>query len=269
MSSVITVRDVHAVLQGPAPDGLAETWDNVGLLVGSPDAAVGAVMLALDPTADVARQAAAAGCDLLVTHHPAIFRPIKNVLTDTPGGAFLAEAIRAGIGVIACHTSYDSAEGGVSAALAAGLGLADIRPLAPSPHDERCGLGSIGDFERPVGPDELAARLRAYCAPPWILAAGTRPESIGRVAVCGGSGSDMAELALARGAQVYITAEIKHHTARWAEEAGLWLLDAGHFPTENPAMPLLAERLRRLFAERGWDIPVRLARQAAPLSLLE
>lgn len=269
MSSVITVRDVHAVLQDLAPDGLAETWDNVGLLVGSPEAAVTGVMVALDPTVDAVRQARAAECEVLVTHHPAIFRPIKNVLTDTPGGAFLAEAIRAGIAVIACHTSYDSAERGVSALLAAGLGLTDIRPLAPSPLYSQCGLGSLGDFNRPIGPDELVARLRAYCDPPWILSAGARPQAVSRVAVCGGSGSDMAELALAQGAQVYITAEVKHHTARWAEEAGLWLLDAGHFPTENPAMPLLADKLRRGLAGRGRDIPVLPARQSAPLTLLE
>ena len=264
-----TVKEIHALLQAAAPDSFAESWDNVGLLVGSPEAALGSVMLALDPTADAVRQAGAAGCDLLVTHHPAIFRPIKNILTDTPGGAFLAEAIRAGVSVIACHTSYDSAVGGVNASLAEALGLTGVRPLAPLPQDERCGLGSIGDFARPISADELVARLRTYCAPPWILAAGTRPESIRRVAVCGGSGSDMAELALAQGAEAYITAEVKHHTARWAEEAGLWLLDAGHFPTENPAMPLLAEKLRRLLAERGADIPVLLARQDTPLTLLE
>ncbi len=271
-----TVNDIHSALQNLVPDTLAESWDNVGLLAGSPEQPVRRIMIALDPCMAVAEQAISKQCDLLITHHPMIFKPIRAVHTHTPAGAFLNAVLRAGISVIACHTNLDSVEGGVSQALAQHLGLADIRPLVPAAHacgehgenGERCGLGSIGTYPKPVAASELIQRLRRFCAPEWILAAGIRPEQVSRVAVCGGSGSDLAETALAQGAEVYITAEVKHNVARWAEEAGIWLLDAGHFPTENPAMPLFAERLAKLFKSRNWNIPIDMADQATPLKLL-
>ncbi len=268
--TVPTVNDIHAALQSLVPDTLAESWDNVGLLAGSPGQSVHRIMIALDPCTDVAEQAISKKCDLLITHHPIIFKPIRALHTDTPIGAFLSAVLRAGISVIACHTNLDSVEGGVSHALAQSLGLANIRPLLPVTHtcNGSCGLGSIGSYPESVAASELVQRLHRFCAPEWILAAGKEPEHISRVAVCGGSGSDLAETALAQGAEVYITAEVKHNVARWAEEAGLWLLDAGHFPTENPAMPLFAERLAKLFFSRNWNIPIDMAKQATPLKLL-
>ena len=265
-----TVHDMHQALQSLAPDALAESWDNVGLLVGSRGQVVRRVMLALDPCPDLIQQAKALHCELVVTHHPAIFRPISRLIRDTPEGCFLIEAARANISVLACHTSLDSAEGGVSQTLAAGLGLTDIRPLAPAGRgfDEHCGLGAVGRFETPIGPEELVNRLRDCCRPPWLLCAGTAPQRITTVALCGGSGSDLAEAALAAGAEVHITAEIKHNVARWAEDAGIWLIDAGHFPTENPVMPRLAEGLRALCSARGWEVEVLRADQRTPLRLL-
>ncbi|MDO5674746.1 MAG: Nif3-like dinuclear metal center hexameric protein [bacterium] len=271
-----TVNDIHNALQNLVPDTLAESWDNVGLLAGSPDQPVHRIMIALDPSLDVAKQAISKKCDLIITHHPIIFKPIRALHTNTPTGAFLSTVLRAGISVIACHTNLDSVQGGVSHALAQGLGLEDIRPLIPaSPtapacgeSENSCGLGSIGNYPEPIESSALVQRLQRFCAPKWILAAGTEPKHISRVALCGGSGSDLAESALTQGAEVYITSEVKHSVARWAEEAGIWLLDAGHFPTENPAMPLFAGRLAELFKSRNWNIPINMADQGAPLTLL-
>lgn len=265
-----TVNDIHEAIQRLVPDDLAESWDNVGLLAGSRQQEVHRILLALDASVSVARQAAATGADLIITHHPAIFKPIRHLLTDTPTGAFLAAAMRQHISVIACHTSLDSTAEGVSHSLAAALGLEKLRPLVPAGRGFApiCGLGSIGAYATAISAEELVARLRAHCAPPWILAAGRRPETVHCVALCAGSGSELAELALSQDADVYITAEVKHHVARWAEDAGIWILDAGHFPTENPAMPLFARELRELFAERHWEIPIGLAEQTTPLGLL-
>ncbi|NLZ16397.1 MAG: Nif3-like dinuclear metal center hexameric protein [Desulfobulbaceae bacterium] len=265
-----TVNDIHAALQSLVPDTLAETWDNVGILAGSPNQPVHRILIALDPCTNLAEQALSRHCDLIITHHPIIFKPLKALHINTPTGAFLAAVLRAGISVIACHTNLDSIEGGVSHVLAQGLGLEAIRPLIPAAHGcaDTCGLGSIGVYPEPVPASDLVERLHRFCAPEWILAAGHKPERVSRVAVCGGSGSDLAEAALAQNAEVYITSEVKHNVARWAEEAGIWLLDAGHFPTENPAMPLFAGHLRKLFDSRGWDIPIDLAEQTAPLRLL-
>ncbi len=265
-----TVSEIHAALQSLAPDVLAESWDNVGILAGSPTQEVHRILMALDPSRALVDEARARHCDLIITHHPIIFKPLKALDTDTPSGNFLAAVLRAGIGIIACHTNLDAAADGVSNALAQGIGLTGIKALVPAVHGdgETCGLGSIGIYPQPIAADELVRRLRRFCTPQWILAAGRKPGQVSRVAVCGGSGSDLAEVALARNAEVYITSELKHSVARWAEEAGIWLLDAGHFCTENPAMPLFAERIRRLFASRNWTIPIDMARQDTPLTLL-
>lgn len=265
-----TVKDIHTALQGLAPDTLAESWDNVGILAGSPQQEVHRILVALDPDRALVEEARSRNCDLIITHHPIIFKPLKTIDLSTPTGAFLAAVLRAEISVIACHTNLDSVVDGVSSTLAQGLGLTEISPLVPAAHGggETCGLGAIGHYPQPIPADGLVQRLCRLCAPEWILAAGRKPEHVSRVAVCGGSGSDLAAVALARKAQVYVSSELKHSVARWAEESGIWLLDAGHFCTENPAMPLFAEHIRQLFADRDWTISIDVATQASPLKLL-
>ncbi|MCL2341319.1 MAG: Nif3-like dinuclear metal center hexameric protein [Proteobacteria bacterium] len=264
-----TVRDILTILQQIAPENLAEEWDNIGLLVGDPHQRVRRVLLALDPTAALIDQAAADQFDLVVTHHPVLFRPLKTIRTDTPIGRFIAVATRHRISVIACHTNLDSIRNGVSDHLAQSLGLTGVRPLAPARggHEPDCGLGRIGVLPEPIAAAALLDRLRQACSPPWILEAGSRPEQVATVAVCGGSGSDLAETALLQGAEVFITAEVKHAVARWAEDAGLWLLDAGHFATEQPVMPVFRNMLRQQIAAHSWDVAVEVALQQAPLRL--
>ena len=264
-----TVQDILDILQQITPQSLAEDWDNVGLLVGAPHRQAQRVLVALDPT-DALMDAARAGrFDTIITHHPAIFRPLKSLRTDTPIGGFIARAIREEVGVIACHTNLDAIPGGVSDVLARALELDATRPLvsAGSGCDAACGLGRIGAYPSPLAPENFLDRLRRACAPPWILEAGPRPALIRTAAVCGGSCSDFAETALRFGADVFVTAEVKHNVARWAEESGLWLLDAGHFATEQPAMTAFGDLLRQRFAALDWDVTVETALQHPPLRL--
>ena len=266
--TVPTVRDFLDILQRLTPPRLAEDWDNVGLLVGDPGQDIRSVLVALDPALPLLDQARAGGHNLLLTHHPAIFRPLKALRTDTPIGAFLAGAARLDISVIACHTNMDAVQGGVSDVLAAALGLDRVRPLvAAGDCDPGCGLGRIGVLAEAVTAADFLVRLRRACAPPWILEAGPRPQRVRQVAVCGGSCGDFAETALALGADVFVTAEVKHSVARWAEDAGLWLLDAGHFATEYPAMRVLSDLLRRHCADQGWPLAIDTAEQHPPLRL--
>jgi len=267
---VPTVRDFLTILQHIAPESLAEEWDNVGLLVGDPQQPVHRVLLALDPTCSLIDQARVGHYDLVLTHHPIIFRPLKALRTDTPSGRFIATATRSQISVIACHTNLDSIQGGVSDHLAHALGLVETRPLISSRKecDLACGLGRVGTYPVPLTADVFLARLRQVCAPPWILEAGPRPEQVMTVAVCGGSCSDFAEVALNQGADVFVTAEIKHSVACWAADTGLWLLDAGHFATEYPAMALFRDTLRQLAAGRDWGLVIDAAIQQPPLRLV-
>jgi dinuclear metal center YbgI/SA1388 family protein len=266
---VTTVQDILNIINNIAADSLAESWDNVGLLIGSPEKRVTRILLALDPTKRLVAQAKQQGAELLITHHPAIFHPLKSLRTDQPVGGFIAQALQAGINVIGCHTNLDAARGGVSDVLAANLELQNVQPLVPAVGCSDCGLGRTGTLAAEQTPEAFINILRQAIDPPWLLEAGPRPDLIGRVAVCGGSCSDFAEAALAAGADVFITAEIKHAVARWAWEAGLWLIDGGHFATENPAMERLQSILAENLSREGLRVDVQCAGQKPPLTLVE
>lgn len=265
-----TVQEFLEILQHITPENLAEDWDNVGLLIGDPRRSVHRILLALDPTRALLDLARVSRYDLIITHHPAIFRPLKALRTDTPTGRFIAAALREDISVIACHTNLDAIEGGVSDILAVALGLTHIRPMVPSSKGcpAACGLGRIGARTPPMSPADFLTSLQRACTPPWMLEAGPRPKQVAIVAVCGGSCSDFAETALHLGADVFVTAEVKHSVARWAEDAGLWMLDAGHFATENIAMAGFQNRLRQLAADCGWHLEIDTAGQQSPLRLV-
>ncbi|MDY0390144.1 MAG: Nif3-like dinuclear metal center hexameric protein [Desulfobulbus oligotrophicus] len=265
-----TVRDLLTALQQIAPESLAEDWDNVGLLVGDPNQQVTSILLALDPTCSLIEQAVSDSYDLVITHHPLIFRPLRAIRTDTPPGRFIATATSHRIGVIACHTNLDSIQGGVSDYLAQSLGLRETRPLTITEKNcgPDCGIGRIGRYASPVSAAAFLDQIKTVCNPPWILEAGPRPDSVTIVALCGGSCSDLADTALNAGAHVFVTAEVKHSVACWAADAGLWLLDAGHFATENPAMLFFRDTLRKEAENRGWNLQVDVACQQPPLRLV-
>ncbi len=267
---VVKVQNILNILQGIAPLDLAQSWDNVGLLVGSPDGGVTSILLALDPTTALIAEAEQCNAELIITHHPAIFHPLKSLRSDRPSEKFLHAAVQTGIHVIGCHTNLDAAYGGVNDVLAQLLDLQETAPLLPDGGEcsgKKTGLGRIGVLTEPVSSESFLERLCTVLSPPWLLEAGLRPEAVSKVAVCGGSCSDISATALEAGADVFITSEVKHDVARWAEEAGFWLIDGGHFATEYPAM----EGLRQLLVERleafAMAVRVQCARQDPPLRL--
>lgn len=266
----LTVQDILDIIETIAPANLAESWDNVGLMVGDPAAEVSTILLGLDPTIPLLDEAEALAANLVITHHPPIFHPLQSVRFEHPDGRFLRQAIRGNINVISCHTNLDAAKPGVSDILADRLGLAATEPLSGQGDDcSENGIGRIGNFNEPVTADGFIRLLGEACSPSWLLEAGPRPERITRAAVCGGSCSDLAEAALGKGAQVFVTSEVKHNIARWAEQAGLWIIDAGHFPTENPGMENLARLLRTGLQRTNHPFDIRVtARQTSPLRLV-
>ena len=229
-----TVAQMLALVDQLAPFELAEEWDNVGLLAGSPDAKVDTVLCALDLNMDVLNEAIARGAQLIVTHHPILFRGRKN-LNETDGeGRLLCALVRSGIAMIAAHTNFDNARPGVNDALAAALGLRDVRALeggmrvgTPSQVD----FGTFADHAEAV----LHGPVRRY-------GEATRP--IRRVAVLGGAGEDYARIAIEGGADVYLTGEMAYHKALDAVDNGLMIMEAGHAATENPAISALRRGLQ-------------------------
>lgn len=255
--SPITLRDILTVLDTAAPFSLAESWDNVGLMVGDPSQKVSAVLIGLDPTADLLTEALENGADLIITHHPVIFHPLKSIRTDQPVGHFLAQALKKDIAVIACHTNLDVIQNGVSQILAEKIGLTAVTPVAQTKEGAaEIGFGAIGSLKSPESSDNFLARLCTILQLPLLRICGSVPELISRVAVCGGSGSDLAETAFAKQAQIYITGEVKHSTARWAEELDLCIIDAGHFATENLIVAAFASVIQEMLTNRQVNIPV-------------
>lgn len=256
-STDITIDSILKSLNSLAPFSLAETWDNVGLLVGDPQAAVSGIMIGLDPTDSLLDEAMAHGANLVITHHPVIFQALKSIRTDQPNGALLAKALNNKISLIACHTNLDVVTNGVSHVLAQCLGLAGLTPLNVHPSAAPdLGLGRIGTLATPVAGRTFLNQLCAALALPTVAVAGRLPDTLQRVAVCGGSGSEFAGAAKENGAEIYVTAEVKHHTARWAEEADFCIIDAGHFATEHLIAKALATGLATLLADQKFDIPV-------------
>ncbi|MFU8856725.1 MAG: Nif3-like dinuclear metal center hexameric protein [Deferrisomatales bacterium] len=355
----LTLSEVARALEELAPLGLAEPWDRPGLQAGDPRAPVQSVLVALDATPAALTQALQRNAQLLVTHHPLLLEPLPRLDLSRPLPQLLARFLTSGVGVYASHTNLDRAEGGVNDALAARLGLADVRPLGegesryklvvtvPAGYEgpvrrslAAAGAGRIGAYDGcsfacqgegffvprhgaapflgQVGREErvretrleavvgrsrvdgvLAALRRAhpYDTPAVDLypLEGSAPESgagrwgvlpapcrlgewaagaarglgagsarlvgdpealVERVAVCGGSGAFLWEQALAAGAQVLVTGDVKYHVALEARAAGMALLDVGHGPSELPAIDVLVSHLRSWAARGGVALEV-------------
>jgi dinuclear metal center YbgI/SA1388 family protein len=274
MSKQLTVKDLLDILEGIAPVGLAEQWDNVGLMIGKPEQEVTGLLVALDPTEEVLAEAKELGVNVIITHHPLIFHPLKAIYTDQPLGRFLQHALASEISVVGCHTNLDQAANGVNDVLAASLGIHQTRPLVPAAEPgssatpgtgKAMGFGRLGKLAEPLSREAFLAKLSEVLDLPVLRVAGNLPVEINTVAVCGGSGSELAEIAFAQGAQVYVTGEVKHSTARWAEAAGFCIVDGGHFATEYPVVEALADGLRGAFSEKGLSIAVQTsAKQKNP-----
>ena len=252
------VKDILEILNEEAPFSLAESWDNVGLLVGNPEQEVTAVLAGLDPTNRLVDEAIAQGANTIITHHPVIFKPLPSINTADPSGRLLEKALSNRIAIIGCHTNFDSAREGVSDYLALQLGLKNLSPLVSSSEDNRAdtGLGRIGVYPSPLASIDFLTRVLDVLNLPCVQTAGTLPEKISTVAVCGGSGSELAPIAFKRGADVYLSAEIKHSTAIWAVENDFCIIDGTHYATEKPAVTLLVKKLKEAGDRNSWKIKI-------------
>lgn len=267
--SPVLLRDILSWLDRIAAFDLAESWDNVGLMVGDGQQEINGIMVGLDPTEALLDEALAAGANCLVTHHPFIFKPVKFVATGQPQGRFLTKALGHGIAVIGCHTNLDLIPGGVSEVLARQIGLVDTRPLvAKAPKSEPAlGFGRLGRLAAPLSGEEFIAQVRTGLGLTAVQVAGVLPAKVETVAVCGGSGSELTEAAWAAGAQVYLSGELKHSTARWVEELGFCVIDGGHFATEQGIVGVLAALLQESVNDHGYKLKVQASqRQGNPWS---
>lgn len=235
-----TVNEIRNYCLSLAPKDWKEEWDNVGLLCGRMGRSVSRVLVALDVTMAVAREAAGWGAELIVSHHPLLFST-GCLSNETPEGALLLYLAQNDIAVISLHTNLDSAPGGVNDCLARRLGLQEIRTFTGEDH----GIGRIGTVPEQRLAD-FAAFVRARLGAGGVrYADGGRP--VQRVAVGGGACMDFLPRAMAAGCDTFVTGDVKYHQFQRAAALGVNLIDAGHFPTEDPVCKELCKRLEGEF----------------------
>ena len=246
---MITVNDVFLALDRLAPVERKMDFDNVGLLVGRKGAPVRKILTALDVTDAVIHEAEEKSADLIVTHHPVIFHPLKSVTDGSPEAGHVLRLIESGIAVISMHTNLDAADGGVNDALARAVGLRNINLLTVDGTDSSgipyC-CGRKGETERPMTlPEFLRAVQKALGADGLRYCDGGA--EVRRVAVVGGSGGSYLETARDAGCDTLVTADVKYDVFLAARELGINLVDADHFCTENTVVPVLAGYLQENF----------------------
>ena len=250
----LTVADVVALLQAAAPPGLAEDWDSNGLICGDPAEPVRTVLLAVDPLTAVVDEAIERGVDMVITHHPLYLRGTDHVSATDPKGRTVHRLIRHGIALANAHTTLDAAHGGVAAALAAAVGVLAAVPLEPDPHDPTQGIGRIGDLQCPTRLRDLAVAVASALpdSAPGLLVGGDLDATVETVAVSGGAGDSLLDTARDAGADVLLTADLRHHPASEHLEAGRpYLLCGTHWATEWVGLPPLAARLERAASAGG------------------
>ena len=238
------IGDITAVLERFAPLGIQEEWDNSGLLIGSGQDPVHGVLVGFDCTPALIEEAVQKGCDLVITHHPLIFKGIRRIHPDDPVGAAVMMAVRHGVAVYAAHTTADKVIAGVSGAMARRLSLEQVSILVPEA-DGSVGLGCIGNFPHPMTGREALAYVKDRFGLKLIRSSAPLETPIRRVVLLGGSGGSESELARSQGVQLYITADVSYH--QFFTPEGFMIMDIGHFESEVEIVDILLAEIRKNF----------------------
>lgn len=243
------VCELYAFLEGKIPKSLSCEWDNDGLMCcPNREKEVKRVLVALDVTSATVEYARENGYDVIVSHHPFIYKGLKSVDDLGYVSVKLISLIESGISVMSFHTRLDAVSGGVNDRLCELLEIRDAEPL----YDEGIPLGRVGTLESTVSDRELALKVKSVLGSPFVLLSGSK-KNISRVAVVGGSGKDMIEAARAAGADALISGRFDYHPMTDAfdfNERNITLIEAGHFYTENP----VCEVLRRFVADADLSV---------------
>ena len=249
-----------------APTQLAEDWDNVGLLIGDRTQSIERVMTCLTVTPRTVAEAVQRRADLIVTHHPIPFRPMKRLTTDTITGGIVWQLARAGISVYSPHTGFDSAENGINQSLGIRLGLEGLEPLIPQEDGvQAIGAGRLGQLQESQTLAEFVSSIKLSLSIDSIRVVNSEDSSVKRVAIACGSGGSFLGKAKARGCDTLVTGEATFHTCLEAEARGMSLVLLGHFASERFAVETLAELLKVSFESTEiWSS----ATERDPLSLM-
>ena len=236
------LREVIAALEHLAPLRLQDEWDNSGLQVGFPEAEIDSVLVCLDITEAVVDEAIAAKCDLIVSHHPLIFKALRQVSDATYQQRCVVKALAAGVSIYSAHTSLDNAPGGVNHRIAALLGLQKLRWLSPR-DGEDAGSGLVGELPASEPDAAFLARVQRIFGVQCLQHSALDGRQVRRVAVCGGAGAFLLHDAVCAGADCFLSGEFHYHD--YFENQGVLLAELGHYQSEQFTQDLLLEYLHK------------------------
>lgn len=244
----MTVKDIADAIEDFAPLPLQEDYDNAGLQVGFADLQVNAVMLCLDVTEEVLEEAVRRKCDMIVSHHPLIFRGLKSLTGADETQRIAIRALETGIAIYSAHTNLDSTWNGVSHEMAHMMGVSDIEVLCPHPGNPRAGLGVVGNIP-PTPKLEFLRRVKEKFGVQALRYSSQSPQLVvKRVAMCGGSGASMIRDAIAAGADLYVTGDVKYHDfGSYGQQ--IVIADIGHYESELCSMKIFSRIIRQQYPE--------------------
>ena len=243
----MTVKDVLNCITEVAPLQWQESYDNAGLQVGDLNSEARKALICLDITEEIVDEAIAKNCNVIVSHHPLIFRGLKHLTPETYIERAVMKAVKHDIAMISMHTNLDNSYLGVSRVLAERLGLKNLHLLQPSESEpEFCGAGMIGEFEKPMEEVDFLNLVAETIGSPCLRHSALTDREILKVALCGGAGVPFMQDALRQKVDAYLTADIKYHDF-FVPEGNILLVDGGHFETEQFTKELICELIRKKF----------------------
>ena len=246
---MLKIKDITGAIEEAAPLSLQEAYDNAGLQVGDPDTGVSAVLLCLDVTEEVVTEAKERGCNLIVSHHPLIFKGLKALTGADQTQRIVIEALKHDIAIYSAHTNLDSATEGVSYEMAHMLGLQDLHVLEPSEANPSVGLGIVGSFANPVPRMEFLRKVKETFAVKALRYSGQNNQLVvKKVALCGGSGASFIQRAISLGADAYLSGDFKYHDYT-SYGLDILLADVGHHESELCSRKIISRIIREKFPD--------------------
>lgn len=229
---MVKVKDIIERIEKFVPCEIAYDWDNTGFIAGDREKEVKKVFLTLDVLKETVDEAKKFGADMIISHHPILFKGIQNIDCSTQDGYIVRELIKNDIALYCAHTSIDCAKGGINDILANKLGIKNPEVIEKNENFEGCGLGRIGKISREMTLKEYAEFVKEKLNTPFVRVCGAFDKKISTVAVGGGACDDLIPDAIKLGADVLVTADMKYHISQGAVCDGIAIIDAGHYPTE-------------------------------------
>ncbi len=242
---MVKVKDIISEIEKIAPQSLAEDFDNVGLLLGDCEAEVKKVLLCLDADEFTATEASMKGADMIISHHPLIFHPLKDLCFSKSAGRCMKTLIKSDIAVYSAHTNMDIAEGGLNDLVAKKLSLKVVSDIAFGEKERTC--GRICEADMALG--ELIKRVKECYNLPYVRYAGDEDKKIKTVAICSGSGRGLTDDAIKRGADLYITGDLTYSDIRNLSENGVSYIEVGHYDSEISVTEIFKSIIEKAFPE--------------------